>query len=739
MASKPPRSRAKGTRAAAPGPAGAGRALARALPGQRWFGSKSRRITAVTAVDYVEVPGSAGTLALFRVDFETGGPETYLVALAGGVRRAGEVADALDDPTFCAALVEQMRAGGTLEGQRGRFRFDATALLPELLPGPARSVEAVGAEQSNTSRVLEQRAFLKVFRRLETGPNPELELTRHLTEETDFRDAPRLAGCVVYEGPGEEPTTLATLHDFLPSGGDAWAALQARLDEYYAAAVSGPDPDGVADPAFAQALAAADAKEAHALGLLTGRLHRALASARPGSALGPEPIVQEDIGAWKQEIGARLDRVAAALGAALDGLAADARGLAREVLDHLPALRQSTAALDGLAGEAVEKIRVHGDYHLGQVLRTPQGFAVVDFEGEPARPLALRRRKTCALRDVAGMLRSFAYAARAAVLRAVDAAPSQPRLADRLGPWADVWETGVRGAFLDGYVAETLDQGVRFLPRRREVLDAALGVFELDKALYEELYELDHRPGWASIPLAGLRRAAAPAPRPAPPRLRLGEGPFRFVACLELREFVGVRAENERHLAELIDQVPLDSIYFHTHGFLLRHKFAAGIYPNDFATWVAVQLRDQVLGERLAMVDPAEFPNLEALREELVAVIDAHLRGMTGISGAVSAEPFDFVRSRIVEIPTGVKVRTLADFRRALLEVDSSAIYYHLVEARMRLGRQQNDFAAWLEQGLGLPELAARVRAVSPYGGSLERTRARLIHLLDQALPGAGR
>jgi hypothetical protein len=186
---------------------------------------------------------------------------------------------------------------------------------------------------------------------------------------------------------------------------------------------------------------------------------------------------------------------------------------------------------------------------------------------------------------------------------------------------------------------------------------------------------------------------------------------------------------------ELIEQVPLDSIYYHTHGFFLRHKFLAGIYPNDFATWAAVHLRDQALGERLAMVDPTEFENLEALRDRLVSIIDEHLRRLQGIPRIVSvAEPFDFVRSRTVEIPTGIEVRTLDEFRQALLEVDISAIYFHLVEARLRLGRNQNDFAAWLDRGLGLSRLATRVQEVNPYGVSLERTRARLIQRCDEAL-----
>jgi hypothetical protein len=203
---------------------------------------------------------------------------------------------------------------------------------------------------------------------------------------------------------------------------------------------------------------------------------------------------------------------------------------------------------------------------------------------------------------------------------------------------------------------------------------------------------------------------------------------------MELKEYIGLRAENERQLAQLLDEVPLDSIYYHTHGFLLRPRVLAGAYPNDFATWVDVQVRDRVLGERLAMVDPADFSTLQALREELVSVVDEHLRRIGIVPQVVSGDPFDFIQSRIVEVPLGIEVRTLQELRDALLEVDQSAIYFHLVESRLRLGRGQNDFAAWLEQGLGLAELAARVQAVNPYAGSLEQARSRLIAILDDAL-----
>ena len=715
--------------------------LVRELSSRRWFGAKARTIAGVTPLDYAAVPATGGVLAIFRVDFTAPPPETYCIPLLAqeGPSPAGGVADAMDDPAFCSALVERIRAGGALAGRHGRFGFRATAALADMLPEPPREVTRIKAEQSNTSVVFGGRAILKIFRKLEPGPNPDLEITDFLTRQTAFRAAPRLGGAIEYEVAGKEPTTLATLHEFILNQGDAWTVLQARLGEYFAVAVTGPEAGGPPDPAFARALAAADAKEARVLGEQTGALHMALASA-VAPALRPELIGPEDLRAWQQGMEGRLDGAKGALAAALDTLPGDVRDLARRLLESTPRIRNELNGLQALAGETVEKIRVHGDYHLGQVLRTDSGFVIVDFEGEPARPLAERRARECALKDVAGMLRSFVYAARAAMLRAVDVAGGDSGLADLLVPWATGWEDAVRSAFLEGYLAETQERGAAFLPRRREVLDAVLRVFELDKIVYEVGYEINHRPNWVRIPLEALLQTAAPAPRLAPAHLRFGEGPFSFVACLELREFVGARAEDERQLADLIEQAPLDSIYYHTHAFFLRHKFLAGLYPNDFATWVAVHLRDQVLGERLAMVDPAEFDNLEALRDELFAVIDDHLRQLQVVPRIVSAEPFDFVRSRIVEIPTGIEVRTLDEFRQALLEVDTSAIYFHVVEARVRLGRGQNDFAAWLEHGLGLKQLAARVRALNPYSGSLERTRARLLQLCEEALPeGSGR
>jgi trehalose synthase-fused probable maltokinase len=707
---------------------------------QRWFGAKTRAIASVTPLDYAWLPGTRGFLAIFRVAYAEGAAETYFVPLLADSLRAWTTPpqDATTDPEFCVALVEYMRGGQALAGQRGAFRFQTTAAFAEILPETARDAVRLRGEQSNTSVVFAQRAILKLFRRLEAGPNPEFEITDFLTRETSFRASPQLAGSIAYESAEGEPTMLATLHAFVPNQGDAWGVIQARLDEYLDTALD--SSTGGPDSAFARALVAADAREARVLGELTGRLHMALASASPPSALAAEPITPEDARAWQASMRASLDHALGALASALDALPVAVRDLARRVLEGRAPLVEQLASLDRLAAERVTKIRIHGDYHLGQVLKTTDGFVILDFEGEPARSLAERRAKQCALKDVAGLLRSYSYAAHAARLRVVEVAGDGAAQLEQATALVEAWEQAARSAFLGGYLAETHAHQAPFLPAALEVVETMARVFELDKAVYELHYELNHRPGWVRIPLEALLRLLAPVPAAEPAALREGEGAFQFMACLELREFVGVRAEDERQLADLIEQVPLDSIYYHTHAFFLRHKFLAGNYPNDFATWVALHLHDQALGERLAMVDPSRFPNLEALRDELVSVIDEHLRHFPRLPHVVAAEPFDFVRSRIVEVPTGLEVKTLEEFRQALLDVDASAIYFHLVEARMRLGRGQNDFAAWLDRGLGLTGLASAVQALNPYTGSLERTRGRLLQLCDEALAeGAAR
>jgi hypothetical protein len=215
---------------------------------------------------------------------------------------------------------------------------------------------------------------------------------------------------------------------------------------------------------------------------------------------------------------------------------------------------------------------------------------------------------------------------------------------------------------------------------------------------------------------------------------RTAEHPFVFVGCWELREMLGRSARDERQLLEAIEEVPLDSIYYHTHSFLLRHKYIAGPYPNDFATWAAIQVRDRVLGEKLGILSPYDFQNLESLRAEIVTIISDHLSRLQIIPRVIYEEPFHFMQSRIISAPMGLQVRTLAEFREVLAGVDASVIYYHTFEAILRLGKPKGDFALWMEEQLDLPELGERISKIDPYRISLESVRSRILNLCDQFL-----
>lgn len=197
---------------------------------------------------------------------------------------------------------------------------------------------------------------------------------------------------------------------------------------------------------------------------------------------------------------------------------------------------------------------------------------------------------------------------------------------------------------------------------------------------------------------------------------------------------VGRSARDEQQLLEAIEEIPLDSLSYHTQSFFLRHKYIAGPYPNDFATWAAIQVRDRVLGEKLGILDPYDFENLEALRTEIVNIIDEHLSQLQIIPRVIYGEPFHFMQSRIIEVPTGLEARTLREFRKILATVDVSAVYYHNFEAILRLGRRMGDFALWIEEQLDLPELAKKISSLDFYMTSLESIRQRIIKLCDEVL-----
>jgi hypothetical protein len=213
---------------------------------------------------------------------------------------------------------------------------------------------------------------------------------------------------------------------------------------------------------------------------------------------------------------------------------------------------------------------------------------------------------------------------------------------------------------------------------------------------------------------------------------------FQFIGCVELRQALDHRARDERELLDRLEEVPAGSVFYHTHGYFLRHRPVTTAYGNDFAAWVATQVRDQVLAERLAVVNPVEFRALETLREELASTIHDHLLRLSSVPRVEFGEIFHFQQSHIVEVPLGPPATNLAEFRAALADVDASAIYFHMVEARTRLGRRAGDFAEWIRTTLGLPALAEGIERIDTYMTSLERVRARVLALVDAALEERG-
>ena len=329
------------------------------LAEQRWFAAKTRRIVAAVVEDRIPVEGAA--LCMVRVALDDGATDRYVVALAG------DAADAFDDVGFCRGLVQLMASGGEQRGERGVLRGHRSRAFPTGLT--AGDVRRLRGEQSNTSVIFDGAVIVKHFRRLTEGENPELEITRFLTEHTTFRNTPRLAGALEYVEPRGATSTVAVAQELVVGGRDGWQWLLERL-----AAGDG-------------ALGALGR-----LGRRTGELHLALATPTPDPAFGTEPIDRDDVATWTAAVERQVAAARAAAGSR-----------------RLPEVPEAAgAALSELLGAA--KMRHHGDFHLGQTLCLGDGedFMLIDFEGEPLRPLVERRRKHTPLRDVAGMLRSFA-------------------------------------------------------------------------------------------------------------------------------------------------------------------------------------------------------------------------------------------------------------------------------------------------------------------------------------------
>jgi maltose alpha-D-glucosyltransferase/alpha-amylase len=489
-------------------------ALPAFLMRQRWFAGKNDRIAGVTVLDACQLPGDETyVMARLGVALASGDEQRYLLPLAitanpenvggsGGaisymitqIRRGPRlegVYDATAMRGFAFALLKAITGGTPMNCDTGGMRFSPTPALAELSIPPDAEVRRLGADQSNSSVLIADQVVVKVYRRLVAGKHPEIEFGEFL-RDVGFANTPPLLGAALIADRDGETSGAAVVQGFVRNQGDGWAhALNhvQRMLDTTALGVDVTSPEVPDTDAYLMQIGT--------LGRRVAELHRALATPTDNLDFAPEPITVADLRRWKDEIRQEATKAFDQLAAVLPNLSPAIKPEADLLLDRREECLQS---IDRLAEGTISgvKTRIHGDLHLGQVLVAQNDWYIIDFEGEPARDLATRRRKHAPLRDVAGMLRSFDYAAQAALQQAAltnASVPSQGALAQR-------WRDSAAGAFLAAY--REVAAGSSIAPAAPSEAERLLQFFLLEKACYELSYEAANRPDWIAIPIRGV-------------------------------------------------------------------------------------------------------------------------------------------------------------------------------------------------------------------------------------------
>jgi len=507
-------------------------ALLQYIRSRRWFAAKARTVSGVAVREAVHLPHDAGVLAIVEIDYTEGESERYVLPMSiAAARRADEqentkspvliarlresclLYESVGDAAFAHALLDTIARRRQVRGRGGVVAGVTTRAFRELRGNGPLEAQVLRVEQSNAAIVYGQQLFLKLFRRLEPGVNTDLEVTRFLTEETSFAAVPRVAGALEYRVANEpEPATLAILQSYAPNSGDAWNYTLDAINRYFERILSDagaadrtskaiPKEDVLSlaqkpESDLAQEMIGVYLDDAETLGRRTAEMHLALASHDDVPAFAPEPITPHYQRSIYQHIRSQAVQTFQL-----------ARRRARNVPEAEELLSKEAdvqhrirSVLNGRV--TGQRIRTHGDYHLGQVLHTGADFIIIDFEGEPSRPLSERRIKRSALRDVAGMLRSLHYAPYAVIFGQSHGIVIRPEDAETLESGARFWYRWVGAAFLRAYLETSA--GAAHLPSNRDEIRILLDAHLLEKALYEIAYELNNRPDWVRIPLRGV-------------------------------------------------------------------------------------------------------------------------------------------------------------------------------------------------------------------------------------------
>ena len=500
--------------------------LPRFLTSQRWFAGKGKRIETVRIHEWCELNGthSPSAVTLIRVRYSDGASETYFAPLsvlsesqAERLMSFGPEAvlcrlrwngastvlydGACNDGTW-RCLIEMIGSTSTMNARRGSIRALPSQLFAQFRgsQGEPAAVRHISAEHTNTAAFFGERLMLKLYRKLESGINPEFELLRYLTEKAGFERSPQLAGAIEYVPFRGESQALAVLQAAVEHQGSGWEWMLDELSRFYefcaAGAQSETQESGIFT-VFQDALGFAP-EAVTTLGRRTAELHLALAASKDDLSFVPEPLTAADIASLIDFLRGEVERTFKLLRDNVTRLPEELIPEAEQVLDnerHFKTWFEKVRPLDGV----VSKIRVHGDYHLGQVLRVKNDYVIIDFEGEPGRSLSERRAKTSALKDVAGMLRSLSYVAHSALLNYTNRRPDQ---LSRLLGYAQLWESAMSSLFLRTYCDRA--DGAVFLPRDNDQMQELLDLYVWERMLYELRYEIDNRPAWIRIPLQSI-------------------------------------------------------------------------------------------------------------------------------------------------------------------------------------------------------------------------------------------
>ncbi|MFT4276891.1 MAG: maltose alpha-D-glucosyltransferase [Rhodopseudomonas sp.] len=434
-----------------------------------------------------------------RFDRERYNPRAFAAVRQGA--REGTLVDVASDPSFIDLLLRNVRKALVVVGDDGhRLEFRPGSQLAERPAGPFQNIRPVDAEQSNSTTLIDEDYVVKLYRRLQVGINPELEMGRFLTEVAGYRNTPALLGSVELVE-GDTTTAIAVVHEFVGNQGDGWTLTAGYLDRYVDEhRVLTADAETPESDQFAPYL--------HFMqhtGQRVAEMHLALAGHPEVADFTPEPIGADDAQHWVATVTASAERVLGELRRRRDGFGDTDKALVDRLLSARDELIGRIAELLGDDGGL--NIRHHGDFHLGQMLIVKDDVYIIDFEGEPRRTLDERRAKAPAARDVAGLVRSIDYSTTAALTRALKSPSDEP---GRLSEALELWRIRATAAFLDGY-RQTMGASPVW-PADPEAADRWLDFFLIEKALYEIDYEIAHRPDWLRVPLAGILRILSPPP-----------------------------------------------------------------------------------------------------------------------------------------------------------------------------------------------------------------------------------